>query len=116
MTAEIGKEVMRGKILEGMTFCYTSGCGKIYITVNHTKGGGIREVFAKIGKAGSCLSANTDCTGRLCSLYLRSGGGVEKLIKHLTGISCGNSTKELPSCPTAISMALVEAKKELEAK
>ena len=116
MTAEIGKEVSRGRMLEGMTLKIETGCGNIYITVNHTKGGAIREVFAKIGKVGSCMSAHTDAEGRLSSMYLRSGGNIDKLIKHLQGISCGNSTKDMPSCPTALSIALIEAKKELEAK
>jgi ribonucleoside-diphosphate reductase alpha chain len=120
MTAELTKEVSRGKILQGRTFQYQSGCGTIYVTVNHTKTKQIREVFVTVGKSGSCMQAHAAAEGRLSSLFLRSGGNVDKLINHLTGLSCGNSKQamgDIPavlSCPSIIAQALKDAIEELK--
>ena len=120
MTQDLGKETPRGRILDGKTFQYQCGCGKIYVTVNHTKAGAIREVFVTVGKSGSCMQAHAAAEGRLSSLFLRSGGHVDKLINHLSGLSCGNSkqaTDDFPailSCPSILELALKDAIEELK--
>ena len=96
----------RKKSIKNVTFQYTTGCGKIYVTITYTDDKLIHEVFVKNGRAGSCFHAHAESEGRLCSLYLRSGGDVNKLIKHLSDVPCGTSTKELLSCPSCIAEAL----------
>ena len=107
---ETSKETLRPKTLYGMTFEMGNGCGKMHVTVNHTKAGEIREVFARLGKHGGCMMANTDMAGRLISLALRSGVPADKIIKHLHGINCGSSGNGILSCPSCISSAVEQAR------
>jgi ribonucleoside-diphosphate reductase alpha chain len=44
------------------------------------------EVFATIGKSGTSTTAKTEAIGRLVSLALRSGVGVDKIVEQLKGI------------------------------
>ena len=103
----------RPAVLIGKTIEKTTGCGKMYVTINHDQEGNIFEVFTSIGKAGGCAQSQSEAIGRLISLNLRSGVEPEFIIKQLKGISChmpyGFGTQRVLSCADAVGKALDEA-------
>ena len=103
----------RPAILIGKTTEITTGCGKMYVTINQDHEGNIFEVFTSIGKAGGCAQSQSEAIGRLISLNLRSGVEPEFIIKQLKGISChmpyGFGAQRVLSCADAVGKALDEA-------
>lgn len=100
----------RPGVVRGSTQRFTTGCGKIYVTVNEDEKGNPFEMFVQIGKAGGCAASQTESIGRLVSLGLRSGIDASELYKQLVGISChqpawDNGGKVL-SCADAIGKAI----------
>jgi len=93
----------------GVTERVSTGCGHLYITVNSDEQG-ICELFASLGKAGGCASAQLEAITRLISLALRSGVDVESIVKHLKGIRCPSiawdSGRAVLSCADAIGGVL----------
>jgi len=93
----------------GVTRLISTGCGKLYVTVN-SDDAGFCEVFAQMGKTGGCASSQIESTGRLISLALRSGVQIEAIIKQINGIRCPHSMwqngRQVLSCPDAISQVL----------
>jgi ribonucleoside-diphosphate reductase alpha chain len=93
----------------GVTRLITTGCGKLYVTVNQDEVG-FCEVFAQMGKTGGCASSQIESTGRLISLALRSGVKMEAIVKQINGIRCPHSIwqngRQVLSCPDAISQIL----------
>jgi ribonucleoside-diphosphate reductase alpha chain len=77
--------VERPETLNGYTTKMVTGMGKLYVTVTELNGKPF-EVFATIGKSGRSTTAKTEAIGRLVSLALRSGIGVEKIVEQLEGI------------------------------
>jgi ribonucleoside-diphosphate reductase alpha chain len=99
----------RPETLEGFTTKVLTGMGNLYVTVTEHDGRPF-EVFATIGKSGKSTTAKTEAIGRLVSLALRSGVGVEKIVEQLKGI-CGEHPvfqKDglILSIPDAISRVL----------
>jgi len=86
-----------------------TGCGSLYITVAYDDLG-IFEVFATLGKAGGCASAQLEATCRLISLALRAGIDVGSVVKQLKGIRCPSIAweggKSILSCADAIASVL----------
>ena len=99
----------RPQELQGKTIEMTTGCGKLYVTINADEKGPF-EVFASLGKAGGCAAAQTEATARLVSQGLRAGIDPDIIVKQLKGIRChiphGLGEQEILSCADAIGKAL----------
>ncbi len=101
----------RPAVVSGNTQRLTTGCGKIYITINADEEGNPFEMFVQIGKAGGCAASQTESIGRLVSLAMRSGIDANELHKQLIGVSCHQPAWEsgggkILSCADAIGKAL----------
>lgn len=93
----------------GATRMMTTGCGRLYITINTDEHGPF-EVFGNMGKAGGCAASQTEALARLISLAFRSGIKPEHIIKQLKGISCHMPAWEqggkVLSCADAFAQAV----------
>jgi ribonucleoside-diphosphate reductase alpha chain len=113
LNKEIGKQIeprKRPDIIHGVTIKTTTGCGPLYVTINYDGNGRPFEIFNSIGKSGGCAQSQTESTGRMVSLALRSGIGTEEIINQLKGIRCnmphGFGENVIYSCADAIGKAL----------
>ncbi len=99
----------RSRRTTGFNERVSTGCGHIYVGVN-SDDEGICEVFATLGKAGGCASAQLEAISRLISLCLRSGIEADSIVKHLRGIRCPSIAWDgghaVLSCPDAIGGVL----------
>jgi len=77
----------RPKQLPGNSHRVETGCGHLYVIVNHDDSGPI-EVFAPLGKAGGCSICQNEALTRSITLGLRYGIPVVEYIKQLKGIKC----------------------------
>lgn len=103
------EEAEREEYLCGRTYSVTTGCGRMYITINENSDGRAVEVFCVLGKTGGCASANTQTIGRLASLALQSGLGLDSIQKSLSGIRCNNivlKERSILSCADAVAYVL----------
>ncbi len=100
----------RPKTVSGTTTTVDTGCGDLFVTMNDDDDGHPFELFATLGKAGGCAAAQTEAIGRLISLALRSGVGVEQVHKQLRGITChrpvGLGPNRILSCADAIARGI----------
>lgn len=107
----------RPDMTSGITEKVRIGCGNLYITVNYDDQG-ICEVFTNLGRAGGCPS-QSEATGRLVSMALRSGMDVQILIDQLKGIRCHSTLRKnglkVLSCPDAIGKVLEKVVQTLPA-
>ena len=87
----------------------TTGCGNMYVTVA-SDDKGLFEVFASLGKAGGCATAQLEATCRLITLALRSGVEPAAIVKQIRGIRCPSIAwedgKAVLSCADAIAGVL----------
>lgn len=100
----------RPKELPGVTTCVNTGCGKMYVTVTE-KDEQPFEVFAYLGKAGSCTKCQCEALTRAVSTSLRYGVPLEEFIDQFTGIICDHplmfpKKERVLSCPDGIAKAL----------
>jgi ribonucleoside-diphosphate reductase alpha chain len=103
----------RPDVVQGQTRAMTTGCGKLYVTINSDEHGPF-EVFAQMGKAGGCAASQSEGLARLASLALRSGVDPEQIVKQLRGISCHlpgweKGGGKILSCPDAIAKTIERA-------
>ncbi len=100
----------RPEAVEGVTRRMGTGCGSLYVTINHDAEGPF-EVFAQIGKAGGCAASQTEAIGRLISLALRSGVDPGAIARQLRGVRCPspawNRGEKVYSCADAIGQAML---------
>lgn len=86
-----------------------TGHGTLYLTISY-KDEKPFEIFCTIGKSGRELTALAEAIGRLCSLWLRSGGNVKDLSEQLKGIGgespLPNENGLVLSIPDAIGQLL----------
>ncbi|MHB8173662.1 MAG: vitamin B12-dependent ribonucleotide reductase, partial [Nitrospirota bacterium] len=101
----------RPHITKGYTRQVNTGCGRLYVTINEDEKG-LCELFAMMGKSGGCATSQTEATGRLVSLALRSGVDPASIIDQLKGIRCPSpawvSGSTIYSCADAIATVLEE--------
>lgn len=101
----------RLKRLTGTTTSYRTGCGGLFVTVNHDDRG-IAEVFVATGKHGGC-PAQSQAIGRLISVALRAGIDPQVMIDQLKGIRCPSCLRregvDVLSCPDGVGRDLEEA-------
>jgi ribonucleoside-diphosphate reductase alpha chain len=106
----------RPDMIRGVTVKTTTGCGPMYVTINYDENGNPFEIFNSIGKSGGCAQSQTESTGRMVSLALRSGIGAEEIINQLKGIRCnipyGFGANIIYSCADAIGKALEKSLSE----
>jgi len=99
----------RPHITQGHTRKIKTGCGNLYVTVNHDDKG-LCEVFGKLGKSGGCASAQLEGLCRMVSIALRCDVSLDELVEHLKGIRCVSSIyddgQEVKSCADAIGLVL----------
>lgn len=101
----------RPKTTTSKTERISTGCGNLYVTVAWD-GAFLIEVFATLGKAGSCAHCQLEAITRPITLGLKYGIPVEEYIEELKELRCPNPTweggKRVLSCPDAISQVLAK--------
>ncbi len=94
--------------LEGSTVEMESGCGNLFLTINHTEDKRIVEVLLVANPPGGCGAAFLNTVGITLSFYLQEGGDVKRYIRKLMGTRCPRARPSAKSCPEAIIQALKE--------
>lgn len=107
------RKIPRPFITRGPTVRKKTNCGSLYITLNRDNTHGTFEVFAHLGKQGSCQAASNEALTRMISLSLRYSVPVEEIITQLRGIKCPHGIsfpkeEATASCPDAIARVLEE--------
>ena len=99
----------RPSVVKGVTERIRTGHGNVYITINFDELGRPFEIFATLGKAGGCDSAQLEAISRMASLSLRSGIDPMEVVEQLRGITCCPAWDEgvlVRSTPDAVALAL----------
>lgn len=102
----------RPKELAGKSVKVRTGCGPMYVTLN-SDDEGIFEVFAVLGKAGSCTKCVMEGISRVVTLALRCDVDVKEIVKQLKGLQCPEPVmfpkpERVLSCPDGIAKVLEE--------
>ena len=99
----------RPRLMNGVTERFRTGHGNIYVTLNYDDEGEPFEIFANLGKAGGCDSAQLEAVSRLASLVLRSRVDPGEIIYNLRGITCcpaWDDGTQIRSAPDAMAHML----------
>jgi len=100
----------RPKILHGTTIKIKTGCGNLFVTINFDKDNKPYEVFARLGKSGSCFLSQIQSLATIISIAIQGGIQVEKIIEKLKGHRCNNPIitegEEILSCSDALAKAM----------
>ena len=101
----------RPTTVAGATHRLRTGHGNMYVTVDLDEAGKPFEIFAVLGKAGGCNSAQLEAISRLASLALRAGVDPEEIVAQLRGITCcptWDQGIQVRSPPDAMALALAK--------
>jgi ribonucleoside-diphosphate reductase alpha chain len=100
----------RPKILHGTTLKIKTGCGNLFVTVNFDKDNKPYEVFARLGKSGSCFLSQIQSLTTIISIALQGGIPIETIIDKLKGHRCSSPIivegEEILSCSDALAKAM----------
>jgi ribonucleoside-diphosphate reductase alpha chain len=109
----------RPKEIKSTTSRVELTCGKLYITIGEENDKPY-EIFAKLGKAGSCTTCFLETVTLVVSLAMRWGIPIDDIIKKLTGIRCPSPSFDnginYLSCVDAIGQILKKKNEELDKK
>lgn len=102
----------RPKIVGGLIIKVVTGCGNLYVQLGWWNGS-LHEVFATLGRGGTCAMSINEALTRSITAGLRRETPVTDYVRQLTGIRCPTPMpfpKEdaVMSCPDAISKVLRE--------
>jgi ribonucleoside-diphosphate reductase alpha chain len=110
----------RPRILHGTTIKIKTGCGNLFVTINFDKDNKPYEVFARLGKSGSCFLSQIQSLTTIISIAIQGGIPIERIIKKLKGHRCSNPIitegEETLSCSDALAKAMEIILKEKEVK
>ena len=99
----------RPRIVAGKTVRISTGCGNMYVTINRADDE-VFEVFAVLGKAGTCAKVQSEALTRTITLALRFGIPLDEVVRELEHLRCPNPAWEdgdqVLSCPDAIAKVL----------
>ena len=108
----------RPQVVRGVTEKVHTGHGNMYVTINFDEEERPFELFANLGKAGGCDSAQLEAITRLISLSLRAGIDPNQVIDHLRGITCcpvfNGGGEMVRSSPDGVALALSRHTQESE--
>jgi len=102
----------RPKVVSGRTEKFRTGCGTLYVHVNHVEED-LLETFSNLGKGGGC-PAQSEAMSRLVSLCLRCEVDPAEVVRQLRGIRCPSACAaqakgqpvDVLSCPDGIAQAI----------
>jgi len=82
----------RPDVVHGSTYKINTNQGTLFVTVNEDEKGPFEVFLQGVGKSGSFTSSFIEAIGRLVSMLLRSGIGIDDIIGQLQGIRAGQPT------------------------
>ncbi len=108
----------RPQVVHGVTEKVHTGHGNMYVTINFDEEKRPFELFANLGKAGGCDSAQLEAITRLISLSLRAGIDPNQIIDHMRGITCcpvfNGGGEMVRSSPDGVALVLSRHSRESE--